>query len=68
MERTLTSHGRRRENQCFGEAAYLETFRTVGGLQNFPDVRNERRSEHTTTNLSSQRAVTCTLHEKEQQQ
>ena len=37
--------GRRREYQCFGATADLKTFRTVGGLQSSPDVRNQQRTE-----------------------
>ena len=57
--------GRRREYQCFGATADLETFEALGDCRTFRRQELTEIGAHTTTNLSNQRAVTCTLHEKE---
>ena len=52
--------GRRREYQCFGTTADLKTFRTVGGLQNFPDVRINR--DRSTYNNQFEQSTCCHMH------
>ena len=48
--------GRRREYQCFGATANLKSFRTVGGLQSSPDVKQPAREVNV--------PFTCTFYEK----